>query len=295
MSGASGRTAHVARGLLAHWGGLSANQWAKRFRFPTVELHARIGSTNDRARVLVQARQPLPALVVACRQSGGKGRRGRRWESDSPLGLWFTVALAGRHGPQDPISLRAGLAAALAIESAAPGLAVQVKWPNDLMAGTRKLGGVLCERTGQTVLAGIGVNLGHRPSDLPEALSARATSVRIETGRPLERGRALQAVLRALEALRRPARALSPEELAQLNARSFLAGRRLWASGVVRAPCGGERAVQALPALGGAVQPGGELEIRGEDGETLHWIAGTVDRVASALPAAGPLSAGDRP
>ncbi len=292
MSGLAHQAPGSAPGLLAQWGGLSAAQWAGRFGLATVELHARVGSTNDRARALVREGRPLPALVVACRQSGGRGRRGRRWESDSPLGLWFTVALAGRrHGPSDPVSLRAGLAAALAVESVAPGLAIRIKWPNDLMAGARKLGGVLCERAGKAVVAGIGLNLGHRPADLPEAIFARATSVRIETGRPVRRGPVLQAVLRRLEVLQRPAPVIPPPELAQLEARSFLAGRRLSVSGLVRTSSGAKRKVEALPALAGSLRPGGELEVRAEDGETLHLVAGTVE---STSPAPGPAPEGDR-
>ena len=159
--------------MLARWGGAPQAEWASRFGFATAEFHARIPSTNDRARALACAGRPRPVLVVASRQSGGKGRHGRRWASDSPLGLWFSVALPGAHDPAHPVPLRAGLAAALALESLAPELDAGVKWPNDLVAGPerRKLGGVLCERAAGATIVGVGLDLNHDPSDFPPQLA----------------------------------------------------------------------------------------------------------------------------
>lgn len=263
---------------LAHWGGAPPAEWASRFGFATAEFHARIPSTNDRARALVRAGRPRPILVVASRQSGGKGRQGRRWASDSPLGLWFSAALPGDHDPAHPVPLRAGLAAALAVESLAPGLAAGLKWPNDLVAGPedRKFGGVLCERAAGATIVGIGLDLNQDPSDFPAQLAGRATSVRAETGRRLSRAEALEAVLARLDACRAPAAAIPPGELEQINARSVLAGRDAVASGVARAPSGEQRAVEAATVVCGPVRADGALEMRAAGGETLRLVAGSL-------------------
>ncbi len=268
----------------AEWGGLATAEWARRFGYATAEFHARVPSTNERARALALAGRPLPVLVVASRQSAGRGRRGRRWASDSPLGLWFTVAVAGGRGPTEPVPLRAGLAAALAVESLAPGLAVRLKWPNDLLAGPegRKFGGVLCERAGGATIVGIGLDLNHGPGDLPAHLAGRATSVRAETGRRLARGDVLRTVLAALAVRLRPEPSIPPGELAELNARSFMAGRRASASGVASTPSGEARAVEALPVVCGPILADGALQLRSRDGGTLRLVAGSVTPAPSS-------------
>ncbi len=264
--------------LATDWGGAPPTEWANRFGFATAEFHARIPSTNDRARALVRAGRPRPILVVASRQSDGKGRHGRRWASDSPLGLWFSVALPGDHDPAHPVPLRAGLAAALAVESLAPELAAGLKWPNDLVVRPegRKFGGVLCERAAGATIVGVGLDLNHDPSDFPAELGDRATSVRAETGRRLSRADVLKAVLTRLDAIRAPAAAIPPDELEAINARSVLAGRSAVANGVARAPSGGQRAVEAVQVVCGSVLADGELEMRAAQGETLRLVAGSL-------------------
>lgn len=264
--------------LATHWGGAPQAEWANRFGFATAEFHVRIPSTNDRARSLVRAGRPRPILVVASRQSGGKGRHGRHWASDSPLGLWFSVALPGDHDPAHPVPLRAGLAAVLAVESLVPELDAGLKWPNDLVVRPegRKFGGVLCERAAGATIVGIGLDLNHDPSDFPAKLGDRATSVRAETGRRLSRAEVLETVLARLEAIRAPAAAIPPDELEAINARSVLAGRSMVANGVARAPSGGQRMVEAVRVVCGPVLADGALEMRTAEGETLRLVAGSL-------------------
>ena len=83
--------------------------------------------------------------VVATEQTGGRGSRGRTWSSP-PGGLWLSVLFRPPSGAGIELSgLRIGLAVADAIEALHAGLSVRIKWPNDLMVGDRKLGGILCE------------------------------------------------------------------------------------------------------------------------------------------------------
>lgn len=108
-----------------------------------------VASTQELARTL-----PLGALVVAEHQESGRGRLGRRWEA--PPGTALLASFVMPYQALAPIA--AGVAAAEAC-----GLAVRLKWPNDLLLGDRKLGGVLVEAAGGRAIVGIGINLAWAP------------------------------------------------------------------------------------------------------------------------------------
>src|SRR5207248_2338013 len=134
------------------------------------------------------ARQGAPegTVVVAERQTGGRGRLGRAWES--PAGNLF-LSLLLRPTPDLRVSLiplAAGLAVADAME--AEGATCRLKWPNDVLAGGKKLAGILSEATSSAagvdgVVVGIGANVGLDPKALPEDVREAATSLAAETGR----------------------------------------------------------------------------------------------------------------
>lgn len=281
MKGGGHATGHprAAGTVLSGWEGRSAEAWARRLAVPTVEFHATVPSTNDRARVLVGEGWPVPAVVVAERQSAGRGRRGRRWVSDTPRGLWFTVAWQAGEGVTGGLPLRVGLGVAEGIESVVPGLRVEVKWPNDLVVDGRKLGGVLCEGCGTHVLAGVGLNVNHERGDFPADLREAATSIRIATGRPVARAGILASVIDALAGVRMDVHPEIPAtELAELNARSPLTGRGLWIDGIVRDSSEPPRTVEGFPATAGRILADGSLEVRDEAGGRLRFIAGTIRR-----------------
>ncbi len=115
---------------------------------PTVRLGS-VGSTQDVARDL-----PIGSVVVADHQTAGRGRLSRAWEAPPGTGLHASFVL--RAAPL--LSLAAGVATAQAC-----GPAVRLKWPNDLLLGERKLGGILVEVSGQKAIVGIGINLKWAP------------------------------------------------------------------------------------------------------------------------------------
>ena len=274
--GAGGRV-FAGSPLLENWEGRSAEGWAGRLRVATVEFHARIGSTGDRARELVAEGWPRPAVVVAERQSAGRGRRGRSWVSDTPLGLWFTLAADADAEGTAALPLRVGLGVARGLEALVPGMRIEVKWPNDLLAGGKKLGGVLCEQAGGAILAGVGLNLNHALGDLPAGLETPATSVRVASGLRVSRGRALARIIDELpEVWARLGRPIPAAELAELEARSPLLGRRLAVDGVVRHSSERPRAVTGLPVTGGNIRPDGTLEVRDDTGTRLRVMAGSI-------------------
>jgi BirA family transcriptional regulator, biotin operon repressor / biotin---[acetyl-CoA-carboxylase] ligase len=162
-------------------------------------------STNDLAWEAEATGAPEGFVVFAERQTAGRGRYGRRWESAPYQGLWFSVLL---HPPvtlnESPrlTSLLAGVAAATIIEET--GCAVSIKMPNDIYVAGRKIAGVLVEgRTANdgryVAVAGLGVNVNQTLEDFPEELRATAGSLRMATGRQIQRGHLAIALLRKLE------------------------------------------------------------------------------------------------
>ncbi|HEY4888332.1 MAG TPA: biotin--[acetyl-CoA-carboxylase] ligase [Candidatus Dormibacteraeota bacterium] len=116
---------------------------------PRVVRRKSVTSTQDVARAL-----PIGSVVVADHQTAGRGRLDRQWES--PPGTALLVSFALRPNPL--MSLAAGVAAAEAC-----GSAVRLKWPNDLLLGAAKLGGILVETTPNKAICGIGINLTWAP------------------------------------------------------------------------------------------------------------------------------------
>lgn len=149
-----------------------------------------VDSTNSRAL----ESGPDGLVIVAGEQSAGRGRHGHTWDSAPGLGLWFSVALEG--GADDAVVFAAALAIREALE---PGCRAQVKWPNDLLIGGKKVCGILVERRGARTALGIGINVHHRKEDFPEPLRETATSLDSATGTRWNRWELLRRVLEALD------------------------------------------------------------------------------------------------
>lgn len=167
-------------------------------RFRHVEVHPSLDSTQT---LLVTEGGPDGRVVVADHQTAGRGRAGRGW-LDVPGRMLMFSALV-RDVPADRaalVSLAAGLAVARGISSEA-GAQARLKWPNDVRLGGRKVCGILGELapTGDFVVVGIGVNVGHEAGELPDELGA--TSVRIAAGRTPPRDALCVAILRELDRL----------------------------------------------------------------------------------------------
>ncbi len=103
--------------------------------------------------------------LVALAQDAGRGRQGREWQSLEGNFFGSTlVQLRAGDPPASSLALAAGLALIEAVDTAAPSRLLMLKWPNDLMLGGAKLGGILLERSGDRVVAGFGVNLAAAPA-----------------------------------------------------------------------------------------------------------------------------------
>lgn len=163
-----------------------------------VRYFPELASTNDTAAMLAESGAADGTTVIAGRQTAGRGRRGRAWDSPPGSGLYMSVVLRGRQSPV--ITLLAGVAVAEAVRGAA-GVAAELKWPNDVVAtppgnaasapAGRKIAGILTEalRDGSeqndAVVVGIGVNV--RARAFPPELAGRAAALESLAGRRVDR------------------------------------------------------------------------------------------------------------
>jgi len=154
-------------------------------------------STMDIAHRLAGAGEPEGSVVVAERQSRGRGRLGRSWLSPKGKGIYISVILRPTVQLQTVplVTLMAAVAAARAVERET-GLRPGIKWPNDLMLGGKKIAGILTELNAELnraryVIIGIGMNVNTPKTQLP----ARATSLAEEKGGRLDRVSLARALL----------------------------------------------------------------------------------------------------
>ena len=176
-------------------------------RLPAVEVHASLGSTNDRAKALALSGAPEGSLVVALTQTAGRGQQGRSFYSPAGTGAYMSLVLRPRTltAPED-VTIAAAVAVARAAEalSARP---TQIKWVNDVYLGGKKICGILTEGGAAPdgspwAVVGIGVNLLPPTGGFPEELRDIAGAVTKERRRGL-RSSLCASILRRFMALYR--------------------------------------------------------------------------------------------
>lgn len=168
-----------------------------------VRSYASVTSTMDVAARAAEAGAAEGLAIVAATQTEGRGRRGRAWSSPPGGGCYLSLVLRPPLDDRSPhlmslLTLGAGVGVRDAIEDAT-GLDAQLKWPNDLVVGRRKLAGILAEGMGvgtaaQTVILGIGINVAAAPH--PDEVAARATAIEAEIARAVDRARLVDETLR---------------------------------------------------------------------------------------------------
>jgi BirA family transcriptional regulator, biotin operon repressor / biotin---[acetyl-CoA-carboxylase] ligase len=140
-----------------------------------VRVVAETGSTNADVLALARAGAAEGLVLAAEMQTAGRGRLGRQWISRPGEALTFSVLLRPGTVPQAAwgwVPLLAGVAVVSAVRSVTA-VSAALKWPNDVLAGDGKLGGILAERAGDAIVVGIGLNIGADPP-VPTATSLRA-------------------------------------------------------------------------------------------------------------------------
>jgi BirA family transcriptional regulator, biotin operon repressor / biotin---[acetyl-CoA-carboxylase] ligase len=237
----------------------------------------RTASTNDIISTLARDGAQPGIVVFAEEQTAGRGRLGRRWESDPRLGLWFSLLLR----PEMPLvqwprlTLWIAYAVAKGIESIRQSNVPQItlKWPNDLYASGRKIAGILVETSlggNPYATAGIGLNVNHPV--FPPPLDTTATSLRIETGLDTDRNALAAAILTSLD----QSFSLLPSDFPQIldwaSSVDYLLNRRI--SATVGATIH-EGTAQGLDSEGA-------LLIRTSAGALIRLTSGEVTRFSSA-------------
>lgn len=236
-------------------------------RFADVRWVEQIDSTNTCVLEAARAGAPEGLVVVADEQTAGRGRLGRTWQARPGAALLVSVLLRPTVSELTRSTMATGLALAEAVEGVA-GFAPDLKWPNDLLVGDRKLAGILAESdlgdpVGVVVGAGCNVAWGSMPAELADI----ATSCDIESGREVDREELLVELLVGLDAL-----IDAPHLHERYRARLATLGRR------VRV----ERHTDTI--VGEAVDLGvsGELVVRDDDGVQHAIAAGDVVHLRSA-------------
>jgi BirA family biotin operon repressor/biotin-[acetyl-CoA-carboxylase] ligase len=170
-----------------------------------IQVFEQTTSTNDVAERLAHDGVPEGAVVFAESQTQGRGRLGRAWLSPKRKGLWFSVLLRPKLRPQETTQLTVISATALrrAIRTVT-GLTVDIKWPNDLQIGGKKVAGILTEMSAELdcvryAILGIGVDVNWPVGTFPPELGKIATSLSLERGAEISRPELAVAVLRELD------------------------------------------------------------------------------------------------
>ncbi len=169
------------------------------FRFDEID------STNNYAKKMANEGCPHGTVIVAERQTLGRGRVGRQWQSDNSSGLWFSIVVRPDLEPEriQIITLAAAIAV---VEGLREELEINcgIKWPNDIILDSSKLGGILTELSAEPghvnyVVVGIGINVNQSLSDFDTDLQNKATSIYINTGKKYSRVRLLGSILSSFE------------------------------------------------------------------------------------------------
>lgn len=233
-----------------------------RAAFPgrRIDYYATIDSTMRAAAGLETG-----SVVVAEEQTAGQGRLGRAWHSEAGAGIYCSMVLQ----PMPVLTLALGLAAQSAIFEAT-GLTCDIRWPNDLMLGGKKVAGILVQGAEGKAIGGIGINVNH--TAFPAELESTATSLRLELGRAgLEacRTRILLALLLAVDSFVQ----YDKDAILRLfpRASSYACGRRV----AVEQPDG------AIEGTTAGLDPSGFLIVRQDDGTDTLVLAGGVRATGS--------------
>jgi len=230
-------------------------------------------STNDVIEKLARDGVKEGVVVFAESQTKGRGRLGRKWMSPTRKGLWFSVLLRPDLRPQETTQLTVASATALrrAIRTIT-GLSAEIKWPNDLLIGGKKVAGILTEMSAEVdrvrhVIIGIGVDVNQDASEFPSELRGIATSLKIASGEPVSRAELATEMLRELDA-----------DYARVCAHQFPALADEWEAGC--ATIGRNVSVQMGPRLirgrAEALDDDGALLLRSEHGHLERIVGGDV-------------------
>jgi len=232
-------------------------------------------STNNVVTQLGRNSAGEGLVVFAETQKAGRGRLGRKWESASRKGLWFSLLMRPRFPMQTWTRLTtwAAVGAATGIEEVT-GCRTAIKWPNDIYIEGKKVVGILSEsHAGREAFAVVGIGVNVNQTDFPEPISKTATSLALAAGHPLDRQEVAAAILRGLDHWSRKLEDGFSEIVAAAEERSYLRGRRVEL-------LFGDR---TLTGIAGSLDENGALLVITPDGAQVSVASGEVTVAAHRL------------
>lgn len=209
-------------------------------------------------------------MVIADRQTHGRGRHGRSWHSEPGTGLYLSTLLKPSLPPESLalITLMAGVATISAIHQQAS-VAARLKWPNDILLNSKKIAGILCEYLpdcSPAVIIGIGINLNQ--THFPEEIQDIATSLKLETGKTVNRTDIILSLLENLDREYGEFLQGKQENLIQKwTERSDIFGKTVTVF----------QKGKSLTGTAVGLTPEGKLVLQNSDGETLILDSGEVN------------------
>jgi BirA family biotin operon repressor/biotin-[acetyl-CoA-carboxylase] ligase len=236
-----------------------------------------VDSTNLFAARLLEHGRSVPegTVIIAESQTSGRGRMGRTWHSERESGIYFSMVLLPKAPPTLAPLFTLGTAVAMhhAVERYT-GMDIDIKWPNDLLAGRRKFCGILSEIQAEvdrvrTMIIGVGLNANHER--LPEDIAERATSLRIASGRIQSRIEILLEFFDEFEKIYMDFERKGPAGIIDqwTHYSSFANGRKIEIHDGVRKVSGITRGLNPLGALR-VEQRGGQVE-EVYSGDVIAW------------------------
>lgn len=230
-----------------------------------------VSSTNDHLKELGNNGCREGVVVAAREQTKGKGRLGRAWQSKRDESIAFSVLLRPKMAPYEAsaVTSLAGLAICKALRETT-GLDCKIKWPNDVLAGKKKLAGILTEMTAEFdaieyIIIGIGINIDQ--AVFPEEIDYKATSILLETGRHYDKNRLLAKFLDRLEdELTRNNLHMSPASLHEYRDLCATIGRSVTFT----------RGTRRINGMAVGIAENGELKVMLSDGSVCSVSSGEV-------------------
>jgi BirA family biotin operon repressor/biotin-[acetyl-CoA-carboxylase] ligase len=238
-----------------------------------IQVFEQTTSTNDVMEKLARDGVKEGVAVFAESQTKGRGRLGRKWISPAHKGLWFSILLRPDLRPQETTQLTVASAIALrrAVKSVT-GLSPEIKWPNDLLIGGKKVAGILTELSAEVdhvrhIILGIGVDVNQDAAEFPVELRKTATSLRIEAGEEICRAELAVEILRELDF-----------DYARIGSGKFSAVADEWeaACATIGRNVSVQTGVQKIRGRAEALDDDGALLVRTEHGHLERIIGGDV-------------------
>ena len=235
----------------------------------TLHWYSRTDSTNTQAKQLAKQGAPQGTVLVAGNQSAGRGRMGRSFQSPDGQGVYLSVILRPNCAPAELMHLTCAVGVAMinAVETVCS-IRPQLKWINDLVIGSKKLGGILTELSlakglVEYAVVGIGINCLQQEKDIPAEISDLATSLSLACGKPVSPQRLAAAMVCELYAMTQTLLTEKDQWMAAYKANCITLGKEIQ---VIRPDC---------------VLPGKALDVDEDGGLVVQYADGSMQTVAS--------------